>query len=377
MITYYRTNHGALETIDKPEPGCWINVYEPTEKELGWLSQSLDISPNFLSKAFDEEESAHADVDPDNDQVLVIVDCPYVVSEDCQHGKKITQYDTLPISFIFIPKEKYLLTLSLHHNEYLDEFAKKKGNTIDTAHPQQFLLKTLLFICEVYLHSLRVINRQIHEYEKLLRKRINDSDLLVMLDFEKSLIYFTTSLQGLRATVSHVEFKETVHITSDEDELLDNVKIEIAQASEMCNIYTDILEGITDAFSNVLNNNLNTTMRILTGITIILAMPTIIFSFYGMNVAARRTVVVPRSDSGHPLRDRIPRAEVHPHPEIAPRTLEGFLRAFALISTHTIKEELLRLNDRDRGLVLFIEVAVGASNSCTKSSVFSSNLLII
>lgn len=135
MITYYRTNHGALETIDKPEPGCWINVYEPTEKELGWLSQSLDISPNFLSKAFDEEESAHADVDPDNDQVLVIVDCPYVVSEDCQHGKKITQYDTLPISFIFIPKEKYLLTLSLHHNEYLDEFAKKKGNTIDTAHP--------------------------------------------------------------------------------------------------------------------------------------------------------------------------------------------------------------------------------------------------
>ena len=254
MITYYRSNLGALETIDKPEPGCWINVYEPTEKELGWLSQSLDISPNFLSKAFDEEESAHADVDPDNDQVLVIVDCPYVVSEDCQHGKKITQYDTLPISFIFIPKEKYLLTLSLHHNEYLDEFAKKKGSTI-------------------------------HEYEKLLRKRINDSDLLVMLDFEKSLIYFTTSLQGLRATVSHVEFKETVHITSDEDELLDNVKIEIAQASEMCNIYTDILEGITDAFSNVLNNNLNTTMRILTGITIILAMPTIIFSFYGMNVA--------------------------------------------------------------------------------------------
>ena len=223
--------------------------------------------------------------DPDTDQVVVIVDCPYVVSEDCQHGKKITQYDTLPISFIFIPKEKYLLTLSLHHNEYLDEFAKKKGSAIDTAHPQQFLLKTLLFICEVYLHSLRVVNRQIHEYEKLLRKRINDSDLLVMLDFEKSLIYFTTSLQGLRATVSHVEFKETVHITSDEDELLDNVKIEIAQASEMCNIYTDILEGITDAFSNVLNNNLNTTMRILTGITIILAMPTIIFSFYGMNVA--------------------------------------------------------------------------------------------
>lgn len=108
MITYYRSNHGALETIDKPEPGCWINVYEPTEKELGWLSQSLDISPNFLSKAFDEEESAHADVDPDNDQVLVIVDCPYVVSEDCQHGKKITQYDTLPISFIFIPKKKVL-----------------------------------------------------------------------------------------------------------------------------------------------------------------------------------------------------------------------------------------------------------------------------
>lgn len=154
MITYHRTNHGALETIDKPEPGCWINVYEPTEKELSWLGQTLHISSGFLSKAFDEEESAHADVDPDNDQVLVIVDCPYVASEDCQHGKKITQYDTLPISFIFLPQEKYLLTLSLHHNEYLDEFAKEKGGAIDTAHPQQFLLKTLLFICEVYLLSL-------------------------------------------------------------------------------------------------------------------------------------------------------------------------------------------------------------------------------
>lgn len=284
MITFYKSSDGTLEAIDKLEAGCWVNIYDPSEKDIAWLRQTLNVSPDFLSKAFDEEESAHADVDPDNGHVLVIVDCPYVVFEECQHGKKITQYDTLPISFIFLPQEKYLLTLSLHHNEYIDQFAKEKGSVIDTAHPQQFLLKALLFICEVYLHCLRVVNRQIHDYEKLLRKRINDTDLLVMLDFEKSLIYFTTSLQGLRATVSHVEFKETVHITSDEDELLDRVKIEMAQASEMCNIYTDILEGITDAFSNVLNNNLNTTMRVLTGITIILAMPTIIFSFYGMNV---------------------------------------------------------------------------------------------
>ena len=186
MITYYRSNHGALKPSINPNQAAGSTSAEPTEKELGWLSQSLDISPNFLSKAFDEEESAHADVDPDNDQVLVIVDCPYVVSEDCQHGKKIAQYDTLPISFIFIPK-KYLLTLSLHHNEYLDEFAKKKGST-STQRTLAIPLKTLLFICEVYLHSLRVINRQIHEYEKLLRKRINDSDTLVMLDFEKSLM---------------------------------------------------------------------------------------------------------------------------------------------------------------------------------------------
>lgn len=285
MIDFYRTEKGTIEKVDRIEAGCWINVYEPTESDISWLRQTLRISPGFLSKAFDEEESAHTDVDAETGHVLVIVDCPSVVSEDCLHGKKITQYDTFPVSFIFLPQGEYLLTLSLKHNPVIDKFIQDKGSEVDTAKPQQFLLKALLYIIEAYLHCLRVINRQIHEYEKLLRKRIKDSDLLVMLDFEKSLIYFTTSLQGIAVTISHVEFKEKVGIVKGDRELLNAVKIEIAQASEMCSIYTDILEGITDAFSNVLNNNLNITMRTLTGVTIILAMPTIIFSFYGMNVA--------------------------------------------------------------------------------------------
>lgn len=284
MITFYRSIHGKLETIDKMEPGCWINVYEPSEEDTAWLRQTLDVSPDFLSKAFDEEESAHTDIDEDNGQVLVIVDCPYVVAEDCLHGKKITQYDTNPISFIFPPKGDYLLTLSLHRNDIIEKFAQDKYAQLDTARPQQFLLKGLLYICEAYLHYLRVIKRQIHEFEELMRKNIHDSDLLVMLDFEKSLIYFTTSLQGLGVTISHVEFERTLGMDKEDIELLEDVKVEIAQANEMCTIYTDILEGITDAFSNVLNNNLNTTMRTLTAITIILAMPTIVFSFYGMNV---------------------------------------------------------------------------------------------
>lgn len=284
MISFYRSKEGATEKIDQVESGCWIDVCEPSEDDIAWLRKTLDISPDFLAKAFDEEESAHSDVDPDNGQILVIIDCPFVAEESRLRGKTITEYDTHPISFLFLPEDKNIVTLSLHENETIEQFAHDKKIEIDTAKPREFMLKALLYICEAYLHDLRMINRQVNEYEKLLRKRITDADLLVMLDFEKSLIYFTTSLQGLAVTISHVGFEREVGITEEEKELLDDVKVEIAQANEMCEIYTQVLEGVTDAFQNVLNNNLNSTMRILTCITLIMAIPTIVFSFYGMNV---------------------------------------------------------------------------------------------
>ena len=284
MITFYKTGHDGIEQIEQPEPGCWIDAYAPSEQERSWLEDTLQISTEFLSKAFDEEETAHTDLDPDTGQVLVIIDCPFIAAESTLHGKTIAQYDTRPVTFILIPEQNYLVTLSLQRNDIIEEFAQAKCADLNTAAPTQFMLKALFAISEAYLGALRVVNRQIHDCEKLLRKRITDSDLLTMLDIEKSLIYFTTSLQGLSVTISHVEFVRTIGIDDDDAELLDDVKIEIAQASEMCKIYTDILEGITDAYSNVLNNNLNSTMRILTCITIILAMPTIIFSFFGMNV---------------------------------------------------------------------------------------------
>lgn len=284
MITFNKSEQGAIVQISKPEPGCWIDVYEPTPDDLEWLKETLGISAEFLSKAFDEEETAHTDVDTETGQVLVIIDCPYVAAESSLQGKSIKQYDTQPISFALLSDQRYLVTLSLKRNNIIETFAHEKGIELDTDAPTQFLLKALFCISEAYLYALRVVNRQIRECEKLLRKRVTDSDLLTMLDIEKSLIYFTTSLQGLSVTLSHVDFERTVGISKEDSELLDDVKIEIAQASEMCNIYTNILEGITDAYSNVLNNNLNVTMRILTCITIILAVPTIIFSFFGMNI---------------------------------------------------------------------------------------------
>ena len=284
MISFYASEQGKAKQIDHIEPGCWIDVYEPSEEDLKWLRQTLDIAPDFLAKAFDEEESAHSDIDPDNGQMLVIIDCPFIAEESCLRGKTITEYDTQPISFLFLPEQRNLVTLSLHKNETIERFARDKKIEIDTTKPRVFMLKALLYICEAYLHDLRMINRQVNEYEKLLRKRITDADLLVMLEFEKSLIYFTTSLQGLAVTISHVGFEREVGITEEEKELLDDVKVEIAQANEMCEIYTQVLEGVTDAFQNVLNNNLNSTMRILTCITLIMAIPTIVFSFYGMNV---------------------------------------------------------------------------------------------
>ncbi len=284
MISFYTSEDGKVEKIDGYEPGCWIDVLEPTAIDRSWLLDTLDLAPEFVKSAFDDEETAHVDVDDDTGQVLVIVDCPFVESEDEVDDKSITQYDTHPLTFIFVPEKECFVTFSLRRNEIVANFVHSNYSDLHTNRRTQFLLKMLLRITQRYVVCLRSINRQIREYERTLRKTMQNTELMKMLGLEKSLVYFSTSLQGLEATASRIGYGRMLALYEDDHDLLDDVKIEIAQATEMCNIYTHILEGIMDTFSNVISNNLNYTMRTLTVITLIMAVPTIVFSFYGMNV---------------------------------------------------------------------------------------------
>ncbi len=284
MISFFRSHEGKIERIDNFEEGCWVDVLEPTSEDREWLLDELEIAPEFVKSAFDDEETAHIDLDEDSGQVLVIVDCPFVEDESEVDDKSIVQYDTHPLTFVFLNEKECFVTFSLRRNDIVANFAHGAYRDVYTKRRTRFLLQMLLRIIHRYVVCLRSINRQIREYEKTLRRTMRNSELMKMLGLEKSLVYFSTSLQGLEATASKIGYGRMLALYEEDRELLDDVKIEIAQANEMCNIYTTILEGVMDTFSNVISNNLNFTMRTLTVITLIMAVPTIVFSFYGMNV---------------------------------------------------------------------------------------------
>ena len=284
MISYFKSVDGKVQKIDSMQEGCWVDIVEPTAEERLWLQQELEIVPEFVRSAFDDEETAHVDFDDDTGQVLVIVDCPFVEDASEAVDTNIVQYDTHPLSFIFLPEQEYFVTLSLRRNETVAVFAHGKHRDVYTDRRTRFLLQMLLRVAQRYLVCLRSINRQIRDYEKNLRKSMQNSELMKMLGLEKSLVYFSTSLKGLESTASRIGNGRILDLYDDDRELLDDVLIEIRQATEMCTISTNILNGITDTFSSVINNNLNFTMRTLTIITLVLAIPTIVFSFWGMNV---------------------------------------------------------------------------------------------
>ena len=284
MISYFKSENGTIVRTDDMQTGCWVDVLEPTMAERQWLQNELEIVPEFVRSAFDDEETSHVDFDEDTGQVLVIVDCPFVEDESEVVDRSIVQYDTHPLSFVFVPEQEYFVTLSLRRNETVADFAHARYHDIYTDRRTRFLLQMLLRVAQRYLVCLRSINRQIREYERALRNNMRNSELMKMLGLEKSLVYFSTSLKGLESTVSRIGSGRMLDLYEEDHELLDDVMIEIRQATGMCAIYTNILNGITDTFSSIISNTLNVTMRTLTVITLVMAIPTIIFSFYGMNV---------------------------------------------------------------------------------------------
>ena len=271
MIGCYKTtlenDRYITREIDAPEAGCWINVDTPTAEEREWLQSELGILPEFVRSALDDEESSHVDFDDDTGQVLIIVDCPFV-------------------------EDDLLVTVSLRDNEIINMFAEGRMRRMNTNQRTRMFLLMLLRISQRYIVYLRNIDRQFNRIESELRANMENEELIKMLGFEKSLVYFTTSLKADESTLAKINSGRFIRLYEDDRDLIDDVFIELRQAMEMCAIYTNILDSTTDTFSSVINNNLNRTMRTLTIITVVLAMPTIIFSFYGMN-----TTELPASDT--------------------------------------------------------------------------------
>ncbi len=277
------TQRLVTHQIDAPEPGCWVSVVAPDAEDRRWLQSEMGIEPEFVRASLDDEETSHIDYDDETGQVLVIVDCPFVESDRDAVDDSIVQYDTHPLSLIFLPEPNVLVTVSLKESETVNAFAQGKVRNLNTTMRTRLLLQMLLHISQRYLVCLRSINRQFRENERVLRLTMRNDELIKMLGFEKSLVYFSTSLKSTEATLNKIGYGRILKLYEEDRELLDDVSIEMSQAIEMCSIYSNVLNGTMDAFGNIINNNMNITMRTLAILTLVLSIPNMVYGFYGMN----------------------------------------------------------------------------------------------
>ena len=278
-----RSQRLVTRKIANPRPGCWVSVVAPDAEDRRWLQSELGIEPEFVRSSLDDEETSHIDHDDETGQVLVIVDCPFVEDDREAVDQSIVQYDTHPLSLIFLPEQDLLVTVSLKESETINAFAQGKVRNLNTTQRTRMLLQMLLHISQRYLVCLRSINRQFRENERVLRKTMRNDELIKMLGFEKSLVYFSTSLKSTEATLSRIGYGRILHLYEEDRDLLDDVSIEMRQAIEMCSIYTNVLNGTMDTFGNIINNNMNITMRTLAILTLVLSIPNMVYGFYGMN----------------------------------------------------------------------------------------------
>ena len=266
-----------------PCPGCWVSVVAPTQRERAWMQNEMGVIPDFVASALDDEESSRIERDDETRQVLVIVDCPFVEDKSEAESTSIVQYDTHPLAVLFLPEKDLVMTVSLKENWTVSALESGRVRDINTTQRTRFLLQILLHISKRYQIDLRSVNRQFRENERELRRSMRNEELIKMLGFEKSLVYFSTSLKALDTTIQRISYGRILKLYDEDRDLLNDTSIEVKQAIEMCEIYTQVYNETMETFGSIINNNLNLTMRTLAIITLVLSVPTTVFSFYGMN----------------------------------------------------------------------------------------------
>ena len=277
MIKIFSTaENNTFKELDKIEPGAWVHLLDPTEEEVVFVRDKLHIEDEFIRAALDSEETVR--IDAEDDQTLVLVDIPIVTSE-----RNSFVYTTVPMGIIVTADN--IITVCLEETSILEDFWNQNvRGGFDTCKKTRFLLQILYKNASKYLQYLRQIDKASTQVENALHQSMKNSELIQMLKLEKSLVYFSTSLKSNEIVLEKMLRSKVIRSFPDDMDLLEDVIVENKQAIEMGTIYRDILSGTMDAFASVISNNLNIVMKILTSITIILAIPTLFSSLWGMNV---------------------------------------------------------------------------------------------
>lgn len=273
MRKYLYSENGFVEKAEW-KPNCWVNVECPDDNDFQFLTQELKVPESFLEDIADTDERPRTETE--GNWLLTILRIPM---QSNQHG---IPFITVPIGII--TNNDIIVSVCYHHTELIPDFiqhTRRKGIVVDNK--LTLILRIIYSSAVWFLKYLKQINNEVAHAEKALEKSIRNEDLLRLMKLEKSMVYFNTSIRGNEVMLSKLQsiFQEPAYM---DNELVEDVETELKQAHLTVNIYSDILTGTMDAFASIISNNVNTIMKRMTSISIILMVPTLIASFYGMNV---------------------------------------------------------------------------------------------
>lgn len=274
MITYYKNQENKLARMETPSPGCWIRTINPTPAEIEQL-QAIGIPNDYITYPLDLDERSRSE--RENGDLLIILRIPHFQGETSD-----IPYITIPLGIIVT--EQYVVTVCKYESDILNEFTNSRVKGLVTAKRLRFVLMLLLQTASKFLTYLRQINKVVDKLEDQLQESTRNREVLELLKYQKSLTYFTTALKSNELMMERLQRSQLFRTYPEDEDLLDDVLTENQQAIEMTNISSNILSSMMDAFASIISNNLNSVMKFLASITIVLSVPTMIASFYGMNV---------------------------------------------------------------------------------------------
>ena len=282
MLEVFKHNNGHLEddlSIATAEKGSWINVVNPDSDDLQIVSMVTEIPTDILKMALDTEERSRVEIE--DDYVFVVINIPIILETD--------SYDTLPLGVFITPD--FIVTVCLQETDVMKAFTQNKYPLFYTFKKTRFLFQILFRTATLFLRYLQQINHRTDDIESILRHSMRNREFFMLLELQKSLTFFASALRGNGAVMEkllRLRRNQSLHhllkLYEEDEDLLEDVIIENKQAIEMVEMYSNILMNMSDTFASIISNNLNIVMKFLASITIILSVPTTIFSLWGVNV---------------------------------------------------------------------------------------------
>ncbi|WZN35110.1 magnesium transporter CorA family protein [Latilactobacillus sakei] len=265
----------------KIQPNSWINITDPTQEEIDLLTKKLHVPSDFIYYSLDADESARAEHDPDYNATLIIFNMPILEKDDQQADK--FRYKTSPLGIIVT--DSVILTINKTPVDFLQSFIDNQIKNFNPQEQRRSVLQILYRISTIYLQYLRDINRSRERIENRLQKSLRNEELYDLMGIQRGLVYFMMSLKTDKMVLASLMRSNMLMLNESEIDLLDDIQIENQQAIEMAEISNSIINETADTYSSIINNNMNNVMKFLASYSILLTIPGLVFSFYGMNVA--------------------------------------------------------------------------------------------